>query len=51
METDALLLKQAVESQAWSLSSSDFLIKEIQELARLNLQSFHFRGYQDLVTK
>lgn len=40
IETDALLEKQAIDSNQWCLSPAGKLIKEIQELAQLNFSSF-----------
>lgn len=40
IETDALLVKQAIDSNQWCLSPAGKLIKENQELAQLNFSSF-----------
>lgn len=40
LETDAMQVKQAVESTSWELTVTGGLIKEIQELAHLNCVAF-----------
>lgn len=40
LETDALLVKQAVDSRSWSLSLVGGLITEIQDLVFLNCNDF-----------
>jgi len=40
LETDALQVQQAVESQRWDLSMAGGLISEIKELAYLNCVEF-----------
>lgn len=40
VETDAALVMLAVESTDWLSCPAGFLIKEIQDLARLNFNSF-----------
>ena len=44
LETDAVQVQQAVESQRWDLSMAGGLIREIKELVSLNCVEFKIRA-------